>query len=169
MKKYTFNICKRIFTRDWNLRRHMQDVHRLVADYTKKTHINQENGYYPPPINNIFYKENKMDYSSNYKQNPYYHNNFYNYFPNHGYYLDGSFPSNFNSQTKENRRLNVDDKIKIQKVLQILENHLYKIGIPIFFVSVIITWLNHRCFIEKSYEPLKKYLTDYNLGYLWSY
>lgn len=154
------------------LKRHIKDVHRLL-DYTKKANINQrikENYYYSSFHSNSFYKEKDMDYCNSYKQNPYYYNNFYNHFPNHEYHIDSSFPySSFNSQNKENRKLNVDDKIKIQKVLQILENHLYKIDIPIPFVFGIIRWLDHRCTIENNDDPLKKYLTDYNLGYISPY
>lgn len=72
MKKYTCSICKKIFTRDWNLKRHIKDVHRLL-DYTKKANINQrikENYYYSSFHSNSFYKEKDMDYCNSYKQNP---------------------------------------------------------------------------------------------------
>ncbi|HSF50440.1 MAG TPA: hypothetical protein VLA74_06745, partial [Nitrososphaeraceae archaeon] len=148
-----------------------QDVHGLV-DHTKKANINQgmkENDYYSPSNSNS-YKEKDMDYRNNYKQNPYRYDIFYTIFPNDGYYIHGPFLySIFNSQTTENRELNDDDKIEIQNVLKILENHLKKVGVPVTFVFGIITLLKRRCFSEKSDEPLKNYLIAHNLGYLWLY
>jgi hypothetical protein len=170
MRQYTCSICKGIFTRDWNLKRHIQDVHGL-ADYTKKSNINQgikENDYYSPSNSNSSYKEKDMDYRNNYKKNPCYYDIFYTNFPNDGYYIHGSFPDLiFNSQTTENRELNDNDKIEIQKVLKILEDHLKKVGVPVTFVFGIITLLKRRCFSEKSDEPLKNFLITHNLGYLW--
>ena len=79
MNKHTCSICKRIFTREWNLKRHLRDVHR-IAKYSKKDQVNQEieaNGYYPP-LNSSFYKENDKDFYNNYTQNPHDYYNFSN-------------------------------------------------------------------------------------------
>ena len=171
MNKYTCSICKRLFTRDWNLKRHIQDVHR-IANYAKNDKVNQEieeNGYYQPFNRNSFYKENDMNFYNNYTQNPHYYNNFSNDFSNYGNYNSAPFFSyaNFNSQIKENRKLNLDDKIKIQTVLKTLENSLKNYPKP--YVAMTISWLRSRCFREQSDEPLKKYLVNSNMGDLWPY
>lgn len=169
MKKISCSLCNRIFTRDWNLKRHIQDVHRLY-DSDKKENVNQEieENYYSPN-NNSFYKENDINYYNNH--NPYYYNNFPNAFHNPAYYYNYEFypNSNFNpSSLEKEKRLSVDDKTRIKQVLKVLEKHLEKI-FPTSFVVGIRLWLWDSCIQEQSDEPLKKYLKKYNLGSLWPY
>lgn len=117
--------------------------------------------------NNFRINSNNID-DMNYNQRSH-SNNFSNTFPNHEYYHGEPFLySNFNSQSKEEKRLNVDDRIKIQKVLKILENTLVKIY-PTAYVVWIISWLHYRCLSEKSDEPIKKFLVRNNMGYLWPF
>jgi hypothetical protein len=148
----------------------MQDVHRL-ADYTKKDNVNQaigENDYYLPFNSNSFYKENNKDFYNNYTQDLPYYNNFSNDYSNYGNYNSELFSyPNLDFQIKENRKLNLDDKIKIYKVLKILEISLK--NYPKLYVARTISWLRSSCFREQSDEPLKKYLVKRNMGDLWPY
>ena len=77
--------------------------------------------------------------------------------------------SNINSQYKEEEKnLSIDDKIKIQKVLKNLENYLEKFY-PSAFIFQILSWLRYQCFTQKSDEPLKKFLVQNNIGFLWQF
>ncbi|HEX6672906.1 MAG TPA: hypothetical protein VF084_11790 [Nitrososphaeraceae archaeon] len=118
--------------------------------------------------NNLWKKENN-NISMDYNGNSYSYNNFSNISPNPGYYNGQPYIySNFNSQFKKEKRLSVDDKIKMQKVLKFLETYL-ETFYPISYVFKIITWLRYRCLREQSDEPLKKYLVQNNLGHLWPF
>lgn len=170
MNKHTCSICKRIFTREWNLKRHLRDVHR-IAKYSKKDQVNQEieeNGYYPP-LNTSFYKENDKDFYNNYTQNPHDYYNFSNDYSNYGYYNNEPFfsYSNFTSQNKENSEFNVDVEIKIQKGLKIIENYLKNYPKP--YVAKRIIELRSRYIRAQSDKPVKKYLVNGRRGDLWSY
>ncbi len=102
-------------------------------------------------------------------ENSYYYNKISNTFPYPAYYNGEFYPySNFNpSSLEKEKRLSFEDRIRIQKVLTNLENHLKKIGYPVELVFRLKTWLNYRCSIAKTDEPLKKYLVNNNLGNLW--
>lgn len=150
--------------------RHLQDVHEIYDD-TKKEKGSREIGdynYWQRNIdsnNNFWITSNNID-KMNYNQRSY-SNTFPNTFPNPGYYHGEHF-SNFNSLSKEEKRLNVDDRIKIQKVLKILKNTLEKIYSTTYVVCTI-SWLHYRCLSEKSDEPIKKFLVQNNMGYLWPF
>jgi hypothetical protein len=166
MNKNKCNICNKIFTRDWNLKRHIQDVYRL-NDYDKKDNIKQEfeENYYLPNSNSS-YKENHINYYNN--QNPFYYNNFPNTFDNPASYNNEFYQySNFKlSSLEKDKRLSNDEKIRIQKVLKNLQNLLEKI-IPKSNILWIIENLWCKCIREQSEEPLKKFLILYKMAYLW--
>ena len=77
------------------------------------------------------------------------------------------FLFNFTSQIKENRKLNLDDEIKIQKGLKIIQNYLKNYPKP--YVAMRISELRSKCIRAQSDEPLKKYLVNGKRGDLWSY
>ena len=106
-----------------------------------------------------------MDYNGN----SYYYDNFSNIYPSPGYYNNEPYIySNNNSPFKEEKILSIDDKIKIQKVLKVVENYLERIY-PKYNVFLIISRLHYRCLREKSDEPLKKFLVKNNMGHLWPF
>ena len=173
MNKKKCNRCDRLFSRQWNLERHLQDVHEINDDIKKEKRSGEIHDYDYWQINmnsnnNLRKKENNnigMDYNGN----SYCYNNFSNTYPNPGYYNGEPYIySNFNSLFKEEKRLSVDDKMKIQKILKLLENYLEKFY-PTSYVFPIIAWLRYRCLREKSDEPLKKYLVQNNMGHLWPF
>jgi hypothetical protein len=174
MKQKKCNLCKKIFTRRWNLERHLQDVHKIY-DNTKKDNINPEFIDYGDLPNNINRNSNRNKNNDNNiseminNENSYYYNNFSNTFPYPAYYNGEFYPySNFNpSPFEKEKRLSLEDKIKIQKVLTDLESHLIKIGCPMEFVFRLKRWLKYRCSCAKTDEPLKKYLVNNNFGNLW--
>ncbi|MGE5633665.1 MAG: C2H2-type zinc finger protein [Deltaproteobacteria bacterium] len=175
IKQKKCSICKKIFTRKWNLKRHSQDVHKIY-DNTKKDNINPEIGDYNSlPINidsnNNFRNKNNENNMNGmiYNENSSYDNNFPNTFPNPEYSNDEFYPySNFNPSLEKEKRLNVDDRIRIQKGLKILESYLEKIYPP-GFVFQIISWLRSCCRYEKSDEPLKNFFVQMNLGDRWPF
>jgi hypothetical protein len=83
--------------------------------------------------------------------------------------------SNINSQCKEEekekegeKRLSIDDKIKIQKVLKNLKNYLEKFY-PRAYIVQILSWLRYQCLTQKSDKPLKKFLVQNNIVFLWQF
>jgi hypothetical protein len=169
--KITCNLCKRIFTREWNLKRHWHDVHK-VANYGKRdNNVKQEieeNFHHASFNSNSSYEQNE-DY--NYPQSQQYPYSHTNNFPDPAFYNEynniQSFPySPNNSDITETRTLNIDDKIRIQKKLKILENSLNKVHTK-SFVRSKMRELKDRCYREQSDEPLKRYLEKRNMGYLW--
>jgi hypothetical protein len=177
-KKNVCNICYKKFTRKWNLERHLYDVHE-VHNGLSKARIKQGIDV-PDHLSNmveqnrkILNKDNNMSQSPRHNQSYYNNNNLPNNLPYYDYGFDNNtslYPySNINSQYKEEeKRLSIDDKIKIQKVLKNLENYLKKF-FPSTFIFQILSWLRYRCLTQKSDEPLKKFLVQNNIGFLWQY
>lgn len=174
------NICYKIFTRKWNLERHLYDVHE-VHDDLRKYRVKQEIDM-PNHLSNMVVPKRKfLDRDNNMNQTPQYNQSYYNtnnlpnnfpYYYYHGFDNNtSSYPySNINSQYKEEeeKRLSIDDKIKIQKVLKNLENYLEKFYHRAFIFQ-ILSWLHYQCLTKKSKEPLKKFLVQNNIGFLWQF
>ncbi len=167
-------ICNKIFSRQWNLERHLQDVHEINNDIRKGKRRGGIDGYdyeYGQLSMNSAINLKKTESNNNdmdYKVNSYYYNNFSNIYPIPGYYNSEPYIySNNNSLFKE-ETLSIDDKIKIQKALKFVENYLKRLY-PKANVFPIISLLRNRCLREKSVEPLKKYLVKNNMGDLWPF
>ncbi|HEX2406034.1 MAG TPA: hypothetical protein VHJ38_02400 [Nitrososphaeraceae archaeon] len=164
-------LCKRIFTREWNLKRHMHDVHRIANHGNRDNNVKQkiEENFPHASFNSNSSYEQKEFY--NYPQSqryPYSHANNFSVPPFYNEYNNiQSFPySPNNSDITETRTLNNDDIIRIQKILKNLENSLNKVYHKAY-VSWKIKELKDKCYREQSDEPLKKYLITRNMGYLW--
>lgn len=177
-KKSVCNICYKKFTRKWNLERHLYDVHEVQNDLSK-VRIKQEIDV-PDNLSNMveperkfLNRDNNMNQPSQYNQSYYNNNNLTNNLPYYYYGFDNntaSYPySNINSQyeeeEQEEKKLSIDGKIKIQKILKNLENYLEKFY-PRVFIFQILSWLRYQCLTKKSEEPLKRFLVQKNIGFL---
>lgn len=110
---------------------------------------------------------NKVMHNQKYKNynNNYFHNDLNSYY---GFYNSESYlyPP-FNAKYKEEKRLSLDDKLRIQKILKNLQNNLEKFY-PVAFIFRLISWLHYQCITQKSDQPLKKFLIRNNVGFLWT-
>jgi hypothetical protein len=162
--------CKKIFTRDWNFKRHLSDVHN-VEDRSRSDIVNQsrENLTHEPYNSNSFGEQNVDDIYNKFQQNYDSQNNNLSTHPlQDEYYNIESFPGGFiNSHIPVKGTFNIDEEIKIQKQLKNLENILLKI-LPRFLVVGRINMLMKECYYEQSNDPLKRYLVKKNMGHLWS-
>ena len=163
MAKYYCDICNRDFTRNDNLKRHKTDVHELVEnakEYTEKQGLpeNLDQTPFNKQITNPIYSQSQeKSYNNNFSAYPFYN----------GYNYTQSFPNpNIQSHIKETKSFSVDDKIKIQKKLKIVENILKK-NRPYYYVASRINMLRAQCYNEQSDEPLKRFIVKKNLGHLW--
>jgi hypothetical protein len=169
------HICGRIFTRKWNLQRHVDEVHNMNMD--NKIEKNRRNNerydqnydfILQNTRNNNFQQEFNRNEIQNNQHN--YGNHNYGQFPNYGNSDFGPYyPSYFESQFKleeKERKLSINEMIKIQQSLKILGNHLEK-RFPPIYVSNLIQYYGYVCSTEKSIQPLKK-LFD-KLGLVWPY
>ena len=173
-------ICSRKFTRRWNLQRHLYDLHEAHDDLRQdriKQEIDVPNhlSNMVEPNRKVLNRDNNMNQSPQYNQSYYNNNNLPNNLPYYYYGFDNntsSYPySNINSQykeEKEEKRLCIDDKIKIQKVLKNLENYLEKFCHSTVIFQ-IVSWLLYQCLTQKSDKPLKKFLVQNNIGFLWQF
>jgi hypothetical protein len=170
MNKYYCNRCHTYFSREWNLKRHKTDVHQEVEnakDYNVKQEFKENR--YPMPFNNNSFNEQMANSTYNRpQQNSYSYNNNSPAYPLHNEYNNiQSFPNpHIKSNISETRTFSLDDKIRIQKKLKYLENILIK-NLPKFIVIKRIKILKDQCYYEQSDEPLKRYIVEKNLGYLW--
>jgi|GEM_PF-2475003 len=173
MNKKRCDRCNRFFSIQWNLERHLQDVHEINDDIKKEKRRGGIDGYdyeYGQLNMNSAINLKKAENNNNdmdYNGNSYCYNNFSNIYPSTEYYnIEPYIYSNYNSIFKEKKTLSSDDKIKIQKVLKSVENYLERFC-PKSTVFPIISYLRYRCLREKSDEPLKKYLVKNNMGHIW--
>ncbi len=177
-KKNVCNICYKKFTRIWNLERHLYDIHEFhnnVNNARRKQEIEMHDHLLNmvEPNRKILNKEDNNMNNREYNQSYYNNNNLPNNSPYYYYEFDNNTSSylysNINSQYKEDKkRLSIDDKIKKQKVLKNLENYLKKFY-PQMFSFQILSWLHYQCLTQKSDEPLKKFLVQKNIGFLWQF
>ena len=129
------------------------------------------------PDRKILNRDNNMNQSPQYNQSYYNNNNncliihlitIMDLITTHHLYPYSNINSQYKEEEKEEKRLRIDDKIKIQKVLKNLENYLEKFC-PSAFIFQIILWLRYQCLTQKSDEPLKKFLVQNNIGFLWQF
>jgi hypothetical protein len=170
MSKYYCDICHESFTREWNLKRHKIDVHKVIENdknYNLKQ-VFKENLKDVPFKSNSFDEQTADPLYNQPQQNSYsYNNNFYAPPFYNGYNNIQSFPTPYiQSPITETKSFSNDDKIRIQKKLKTVENILIKV-FPKFVVVSKIKRLRDQCYEEQSDEPLKRYIVKKNLGHLW--
>ncbi len=174
-KKNVCYICSKKFSRRWNLERHLYNVHEVhkdlsIARIKQEINVPDNISNMVEPNRKVLNRDNIMNHT---KYNQSYYNNNNNLPNNLPYYYYGfdkntssHLYSNINSQYKEEekgeKRLSIDDKIKIQKVLKNLENYLQKF-LPHTFIFQVLSMLRYQCLTQKSDEPLKKFLVKNNM------
>ena len=169
MFKHECNICQESYSRKWNLKRHIHDVHGIEIDNTHNS--NSEIEKYPNHSysNSKILPKNDIEYNI-YNQNSYWRNNYPGNFDYSMYHYNEYFPSfSWDPPNKQKERLTQDEKIKIQRILRKLAIQLYNRGYTPYYANKTAKLLNYRCNIEASDEPLKRFLTSCGLGDLWEY
>jgi hypothetical protein len=171
MENKNCTICKKRFTRQWNLERHMQDIHH-ISEYGENDMVKQK--YEGSPYSNpsIFKNEQLRNFENNmtemdYNQNPPENHTFSNHYSREDLY-NNRFYENFEPfppEKKENR-LTIRDIVRIRRGLQILRNFLQQIY-PNQIVIPQIYCLNYLCYTKKSIQPLRDFYEKYNLMGLW--
>jgi hypothetical protein len=171
MENKNCTICKKRFTRQWNLERHMQDIHH-ISEYGKNNMVKQKYEGSPYSYPSIFTNEQLRNFENNmtemdYNQNPPENHTFSNHYSREDLY-NNRFYENFEPfppEKKENR-LTIRDIVRIRRGLQILRNFLQQIY-PNQIVIPQIYCLNYLCYTKKSIQPLRDFYEKYNLMGLW--
>ena len=171
MEKKVCNLCKKRFTRQWNLGRHMQDIHQ-ISELCENHMVKQK--YERPPYSNpsILRNEQLRNSKTNTtKMDSYQNPSGYHTFTNHYYSEDlynNRFYGNFEPFPieKEKNKLTIQDIIRITRGLQILRNFLPRIY-PNHVVIQLICWLNYLCYTKKSIQPLRDFYEKNYLMRLW--
>ena len=169
MEKKVCNLCKKRFTRQWNLGRHMQDIHH-ISESCENHMVKQK--YEDPPYSNPSRLRNEQLRNSktnttqmdSYK-NPHEYHTFTNHYREELY--NSRLYRNFEPFPieKEENKLTIQDMIRINCGLQILRNFLPRIYPN--YVIWQICWLNYLCYTKKSIQPLRDFYEKYNLMGLW--
>lgn len=164
-------ICERSFTRQWNLDRHMQDIHHIPKDgenYRIKQKYEGPQYTYPSSFRNEQFRiyENNTTETGYYEKPHEYPYNTYNYSSNDLY--NNRFYDDFEPVPldKKENKLTIHDMLRIQRGLKILINYLQRIY-PNSVVVQQIYWLNYLCCTKKSIQPLRDFYQKKNLMHIW--
>ena len=171
MGKEECKVCKKRFTRQWNLQRHLKSIHN-ISEYGKnnifKLKYDPLTDVDPFSINNEHANtpENKIS-----ELKPYRNTYKYQYFKNRFYsntdYNNGFF-HNYESlpMKKKESKLTIQDDIRIQTASLILKNILPRYSSEII-VTNFLYWVIRQCNTKQSDQPLKDWFKRFNLGHLW--
>ena len=169
MQEITCTACKKKFTRQWNLERHVQNIHK-ISEYRGKNMVRQkyEAYAYPSAIKNEdFRNPEKSMGDMNYYRNPPKYYNFTNGFSPYDLYNNKVYENvEAGPIYKKERRLTIRDMAKILQALIILRNYLQRFNPHLNIMSVIMS-LNYKCYTQKSIQPLKDFYKKNNLGHIW--
>ena len=182
---YNCRICEKSFSRNWNLDRHLKDVHDLiftsdstlkVSDKTKPSDNYLKKGigsnpkkwkieipssiydYYQDPAYNL----HRDDYST---EN-------YNFFQNHNENLWENNLFDHKDDLNDNEEISLRRLwIKIQPRLEMLRNHYYRRNPHLAYspftnlnkhqLCAFLMYLGYRCISEKSTYPVDRLLRKY--------
>ena len=172
MERKICQVCHKTFTRQWNLERHVNDIHH-ISEYGENNMVKQK--YEDPSYSySLTIKNEQFRNSENnttdmmYYENPPEYHNFTNQYSNKDLY-NKRFYQNFEpfSIDKKEDKLTLRDMIRIRRGLQILINFLQRIY-PYHVVIIPICWLNYLCWTKKSIQPLRDFYQKNGLMHLWS-
>ena len=171
MNKKECEVCNKMFTRQWNLERHMQDIHQ-ISEYGENERMNQK--YEDPHYSNHSTLRNEQFRTRanntteiDYYENPPQYYNFANHYASKDSYNDRGY-ENFEPfpMEKKEKKLTITNRVKIIRGLQILKNFLPRIY-PHHVVIQQIYWLNYLCYTQNSIQPLRDFFKKNNLMHLW--
>jgi hypothetical protein len=171
MNKKECEVCNKLFTRQWNLERHMQDIHH-ISEHGENERINQE--YEDPPYSNPSTIRNEQfrthanrTIEIDYSENPHQYHNVSNHYSSKDSYNNRVY-ENFEPfpMEKKEKKLTITDRMKLIRGLQFLKNFLPRIY-PNHVVIQQIYWLNYLCYTQNSIQPLRDFFKKYNLMHLW--
>jgi hypothetical protein len=171
MEKKVCNLCKKRFTRQWNLERHKQNIHH-ISEYGENNLVKQKYEVPPNSDSSTIRKEQFRNCKNNttemdYYENPSEYHNFTKHSSSNDFY-NNRFYDNFEPVLidKKEYKLTIRDMIRIRRALQILRNFLQQIY-PNYVVIPQICWLNYLCYTQNSIQPLRDFYKKYNLMNLW--
>lgn len=171
MEKKACNLCNKRFTRQWNLERHIQDIHH-ISEYGQNDMVKQKYDGPPYPYPSTIRNERYSNSENNttemyYYENPPEYPNLTNHYYSYDFYNNRLY-ENFESVPidKKENKLIIRDMIRIRRALQILRNLLQRIY-PTYLVVPQICWLNYLCYTQNSIQPLRDFYKKYNLMHLW--
>ncbi|HEX7142622.1 MAG TPA: C2H2-type zinc finger protein [Nitrososphaeraceae archaeon] len=170
MERKVCQVCNKRFTRQWNLERHVKDIHHIFEyggnDMVKQKYEGPSYSYSHTIKNEQFRNSENNTTDMNYYDPPEYHN-FTNLYSNKDMYNKRFYPhfQPFPIDKKEDK-LTLRDMRRIRLGLQILINFLQRIY-PYQFVMMQICWLNYLCCTRKSIQPLRDFYQKNGLMHLW--
>ena len=171
MERKICQVCNKSFTRQWNLERHVKDIH-YISEYGENDMVKQKyedpSYSYSLTIKNEQFRNSENNTTDmNYYEDPPEYHNFTNLCLNKDLYNKRfyqhfqPFPIN-----KKEDKLTLRDMIRIRLGLQILINFLQRIY-PYHVVMIQICWLNYLCCTKKSIQPLRDFYQKNGLMHLW--
>ena len=171
MDKKICKVCKKGFLRQWNLKRHLKDIHK-IHEYRENDMVKQKSEAYSYPFSNknedFRNPENNMS-EMNYYQNPPEYHNFTNPFSNYDIHNSRIYENVESIPIDKESRLTIKDLIKIQRAFQILRNYFQQFypQLPNVIITNQMRWLYYRCYTKQSLQPLMDYYKRYNIWHLW--
>jgi hypothetical protein len=172
MERKICQVCNKRFTRQWNLERHVKDIHHISEygenDMVKQKYEGPSYSYSPTIKYEQFRNSENNTNDMMYYENPLEYHNFTNHYSDKDLYNKRSY-QNFEpfSIEKKEDKLTLRDMIRIRRRLQILKNFLLRIY-PYHIVIRQICWLNYLCWNKKSIQPLRDFYQKNGLMHLWS-
>lgn len=173
MIKKECKICKKRFTRQWNLERHIRDIHH-ISEYGENDRVKQKyedlSYSYPSTFTNEWYGKSENNTTEmDYYENPPEYPNFTNHYTRYDLYNNRSY-GNFVPvpREKDENTLTNTDKRRIQYALGILSNFLQGI-FPNHVVIPQICWLHYYCYSKRSIQPLRDFYKKNNFMHLWPF
>ncbi|MGH9981820.1 MAG: C2H2-type zinc finger protein [Nitrososphaeraceae archaeon] len=166
MEKKFCNVCKKRFTRQWNLERHLKDIHN-ISGYHKNDINKQKNvqstysSIYSIKNQPFRNSDNHMISINHYSNTPGYH--ILQRYDNETNYNNWFYPNDeLVTIDKKEPMLTIEDGIRIRTALQILQNVLSRFYPPNLVIRIICL-LQFQCFTKHSDEPLIEFYKKYNI------
>ena len=169
MEGITCYVCKQKFTRQYNMERHLQNIHKISEHQENNMVRRKYEAYiYPFTIKNEDSRnpENSMGDMNHYQNPPGYYN-FTNGFSNYDIFNNMVYENvEVGPIDKKESRLTIQDMAKIPHALIILKNYLQRFE-PHRDVKSIIRSLHYQCYTQRSIQPLKDFYKKNKIGHLW--